>query len=38
VIVPPPGESNDDFDVLAYGAIVGGIMKVTPLPEDALRV
>jgi hypothetical protein len=32
----PSGEwSDDDFDVLADGAIVGGNMKVTAVPEDA---
>jgi hypothetical protein len=34
----PSGEWSDDDFVLADGAIVGGIMKVTAVPEDAPSV
>jgi hypothetical protein len=35
----PLGEwSDDDYDVLADGVRVGGIMKVAAVPEDAPRV
>jgi hypothetical protein len=32
----PSGEwDDDDYDVLADGVVVGRIMKVTAVPEDA---
>jgi hypothetical protein len=29
------GQTEDDYDMLADGAVVGRIMKVTAVPEDA---